>query len=194
MITPSVGGEHAGRLRFELLALFGIGSLGAATSVAVLVFAAGSPARALGHEPLLLGIATLGLICLQLVRPHSVPTLRLRQTARNWRYRLGWRRAALLWGIDIGSVLSTRVNYTTTYVVLLATLLASTMPIAIGIMTAYAFGRLSMLLIGPMIARRIPVGEALVSELMRGQSRWRLVHLVVMLILAVGWLVGPWRG
>jgi cytochrome c biogenesis protein CcdA len=134
----------------EMAALFT--ASGAASSILVGAVAAGI-GRLVGLNvglslPLLTAwTVLLGLRHLDIV-PVPLPSAR-RQTASIWARMLGDRGASVLWGVDIGLSLSTRITYSGPWLVLVASVLSQDVAFSVTLVTSYWFGRAASVWLAP---------------------------------------------
>lgn len=128
----------------------------------------------------------LGVIALAVARELGVRAIPLvqarRQTAGIWARRLGPRKAAILWGADLGLFVTTWQSLAGAWVVPVLALLGASPAFGAALLTAYWLGRAASVWVAPAMT---PVGAG-TPELMEalGASRRvaRLVH-----VAALGW-------
>ena len=123
----------------------------------------------------------------QLREPHQrLRDLVERQTKMAWRMRMGPVRSAFWWGIDIGTGLTTAVNYQSLWIFVLASLVVANPVGGIVLYMGYGLGRSALVWIGPalsMVARRGDID--LVPALMREENRWHRLHGTIAVAAAV---------
>lgn len=145
------------------LGLGGTGDVGSAITLAVISLA---------------GARELGL--------RAIPLLQARRaTPGIWARRLGLRKAAILWGVDVGLFVTTWQSLAGTWLVPLLALLGASPGFGAALLTAYWAGRASSVWIAPlMVPRGAPIPE-LTEALGASRRAARFVHVAVLAWAAV---------
>lgn len=169
-LTPLVQGHRDQRHKYWLAMLaFAAGALAAASLVGWILSAFGSIAVApqLDHRTTLivLGMIGLALGLIDLADLHGWHLQIPRQTSPKFRTKFGLIRGALLWGIDLGSGITTLVHYATYWLIPVAVILVGEPALGVAVMTAFALGRI-VSLASVSLRRRNDV--ALVPQSMSG--------------------------
>jgi hypothetical protein len=111
----------------------------------------------LGRPGLIATATVCGVACLALVREAGIIDFRLpgiaRQTNEAWGKRFGLRPAAILWGLDIGLVFTTYLNYSGVLVLTVAVVLIHQALLGAIVFLGYWIGRVLSVLIAPMFLR-----------------------------------------
>lgn len=182
-ITPLVEvADGSRRHRMVLLAY----TAGSVTAAAVMGSLLGEFGRLLGGPwswgRSALVILTIGLAAIELGMIRRPAPLIRRQTQKLWTDRFGHVTSAVLWGIDLGFGLTTRVTFAS-YWSLVAAAIALGPEKGAFLMAGYGAGRAILVATGPLLIRRQPA-EALGSELFRLEGAWHHLHGVVLLAMA----------
>lgn len=108
-----------------------------------------------------------------------------RQTHGGWSRRYGGRIAALLWGLDIGLIVTTWFTFAGVWVVLAAAFISRSMATGALLTSAYWFGRALSAWLGPIFIGSAADVPELITEL-SGQTRlFRLVNLATLAWLCI---------
>ena len=141
----------------------------------------------------IIGIA-LGLAIVEL-SPHPnrmtiILALTWRQTKKTWRDRYGPAFASFLWGIDLGSGLTTRVNFVSYWLVVCTSFLLSDPIYGILLMGGYGFGRAVEVATGSLFnqVEEDHLDIQLGLDLIQSEFAWHRLHAAV-LVLASGILL-----
>ncbi|HWM01608.1 MAG TPA: hypothetical protein VNP92_04650 [Actinophytocola sp.] len=157
---------------------------------AVAVGAALGAVGALLLPPLLLVVLAVAVVALAreagLVRfPLPQP---LRQTKDIWAKRYGGHTTAMLWGLDLGTVVSTRFTFAGTWVLILLPLLTGDPLLGVLAFASCWLGRVATVWIGPLF---VPPGGSVVDLMDAIDTQHRPLRLtqVLGIALLIGYIV-----
>lgn len=181
-ITPLVKVARIQWLR--ALIAYAIGSFTASAGVGLLLGILGGMLRpealaasALAVVALALGAHEWGVVRLPLRSPS-------RQTCQIWTYRFGRIASAGLWGLDLGVCVSTRILFTSLWLILGLALLAANVVEGALIVTGYGIGRTLLVASGPFLLRWLDHDGA-VNAALSGQRVWHRLHGAICVLLAL---------
>lgn len=129
-----------------------------------------------------IAIATIGTLCVarELLRPSwRVPQV-ARQTRDRWVKTLGPGRAAFLWGLDIGLVLTTWITFSGAWFVIALAFLSGSPVYGAAILAAYWGGRSLSVWLAPMMAFDAVHVPELMATLRSFRGRVQLMHAFVL--------------
>jgi hypothetical protein len=112
--------------------------------------------------------------------------MRHRQTEKSWANQFGFQAASIMWGFDIGTGLSTWVNYGGLWAIIGVMLADGSMKYGAIVMGSYWFGRaLSLWLVPWVSAPRWSDSVVLVKKVMSQNSMYRRISVVGLVYTAV---------
>lgn len=190
-ITPLVQVASRRRQWWSAFVAYGAGSITASALIGGLLGLLGQ----LAGGPWFWGRVVLLIVALGLglgemgILPQLRPRLR-RQTCKHWRMRYGPSPAALLWGIDIGLGLTTRVTFASYWILVVAGLLLANPAHGALLLGGYGLGRTVLVATGPLLIRSYSV-TSIGMLLLRTERAWHRLHgwalfTVVGLLLLLG--------
>lgn len=183
-ITPLIRGASVGRRQWGgAILAYATGSLLTSTIAGALLGAVGRLAGGpwYWNRPALIALSFMLALVEATPRPNRLAmslALTWRQTSKLWRMRHGPIKAAFLWGADLGSGITTRVNFTSYWLLLIACFALAHPMTGMFLMGGYGIGRVIELSTGPFVDRiadgasDVAPGQALI----RGEGSWHYVH------------------
>jgi len=141
-ITPLVQAANGPQQWWKALIGFILGSVSASALVGgILGWIGQLQGLPMLWEVVWLSIVALGLGLIELGVIHRPSPLIRRQTRQAWRLRFGPVGSALLWGIDLGLGLTTRVTFASYWLLVAACLVIADPAEAALLMAGYGLGR-----------------------------------------------------
>jgi hypothetical protein len=138
-------------------------------------------------------LITLGFASLAVVREGGLlplPLLQIRRQTQGWWAKVfGSRVAAILWGLDLGLVFTTWLNFSGAWVLAVVTFLSGKPLMGAALFAAYWVGSALPVWVGPLLMESPMQTPELVTTLheQRPLSRWIHVAGLICLMLILSW-------
>lgn len=177
-------GANGGRNWSIAVLLYGLGSILASASLgAMLGLAGGLFTILMAVSTAVLAILAAGLALRELGIPRRARPGFARQTRKSWFLVYGRNWAAFLWGLDLGSGLTTIRVFSSFWLLPAGALLVADPVVGSLVYGSYGVGRTLLVASGRFLPRRAAT-TAFLGNLLRSERRWHVMHATALSVCA----------